>query len=129
MTLGYEEVQDRTAPLPQRIAFRAMDINARINDQFGRSQVLPGKEGRSLWFERTRFCNGPDRYRSAGSRSHGEFIIQVRYQPDRRVCQQLAEKSSSQNIDKISFAESRNILGVSRLQDHVETRGYRIQQI
>jgi hypothetical protein len=126
MTLGYEEVQDHTAPLPQRLAFRAMDINARINDQFGRFEYAVVKKGDHY---------GLKEPVSATGRIGIEVLAHDRMENSsfRFGINQIDvfannQKVFSQNIDKISFAESRNILALVDFKT-METKGYRFNKL
>ena len=45
LDFGFEEIEDKTKPLVQKIAFRTMDINSRINGKFGRFEFNALKVG------------------------------------------------------------------------------------
>jgi hypothetical protein len=126
MTLGFEEVKDHTAPLAQRVAIRAMDINSRVNDQFGRFEFPVVRKGNSFVINQPINVNGHiglevlgyDRMENSSFR-FGINLIEL-YANN--------EKVFTQKIDKISFAESRNILALVDYKT-METRGYRYNKL
>ncbi|MEI9920112.1 MAG: M23 family metallopeptidase [Bacteroidota bacterium] len=126
MTLNFEEVRDHTAPLPQRVALRTMDINSRINDQFGRFEFPVTKKGNSFVISQPVNASGHiglevlayDRMENSSFR-FGINLIEL-YANN--------EKIFTQKIEKISFAESRNILALVDYKT-METRGYRYNKL
>ena len=126
MTLNFEEVKDHTAPLPQRVALRTMDINSRVNDQFGRFEFPVVKKGSSFVVSQPVNASGHiglevlgyDRMENSSFR-FGINLIEL-YANN--------EKIFTQKIEKISFAESRNILALVDYKT-METRGYRYNKL
>jgi hypothetical protein len=126
MTLNFEEVKDHTAPLPQRVAFRTLDINSRINDQFGRFEFPVARKGGSFVVSQPIHASGRiglevlgyDRMENSSFR-FGINLIEL-YADN--------EKIFTQKIDRISFAESRNILALVDYKT-METRGYRYNKL
>lgn len=126
MTLNFEEVKDRAAPLPQRVAFRTMDINSRVNDQFGRFEFPVVKKGNSFVINQPINASGRiglevlgyDRMENSSFR-FGINLIEL-YANN--------EKVFTQKIEKISFAESRSILALVDYKT-METRGYRYNKL
>lgn len=45
---NFTEVRDNTPPIAQKIAFKTLDINARINDRFGRYEYYLQRSGRDF---------------------------------------------------------------------------------
>jgi len=43
---GFTEVRDNTPPIAQKIALKTLDVNARINDRFGRQEFYLQRSGR-----------------------------------------------------------------------------------
>lgn len=126
MSLKFEEVQDHTPPLPQRMAFRTMDINSRVNDQFGRFEfpVVQKADGYAV----KDVINASGRigleilaYDRMENSSFRFGINQIEVFAN-------AEKVFAQNIDKISFGETRNILTLVDFRT-METRGYRFNKL
>ncbi|MEJ0029775.1 MAG: M23 family metallopeptidase [Bacteroidota bacterium] len=126
MSLNFEEVRDHTAPLPQRVALRTMDINSRVNDQFGRFEFPVTKKGSSFVVPQPVNASGQiglevlayDRMENSSFR-FGINLIEL-YANN--------EKIFTQKIEKISFAESRNILALVDYKT-METRGYRYNKL
>jgi hypothetical protein len=126
MTLAFNEIIDKTPPLPQRIAFRTMDIQSRINDQFGRFEYALQKKGKDY------FVSQPV---SATGRIGLEILAHDKQENSKfrfgiNLIEVFAnnEKVFTQTIDKIKFAESRNILAVVDFRT-METRGYRFNKL
>lgn len=126
MTLGYEEVQDHARPVAQRIAFRAMDINSRINEQFGRFEYALVRKGDNFVLNRPVTASGRigievlahDKMENSTFR-FGINQIEV-FANNQQVF--------SQKIDKITFADTRNILALLDFKT-METRGYRFNKL
>lgn len=126
MTLNFEEVQDHTPPLPQRLAFRAMDINSRVNDQFGRFEFPLIRKGKDFVINQPVTASGRIgleilAYDKMENSSFRFGINQVELYVDQ-------QKVFTQNIDKISFGETRNILALLDFRT-METRGYRYNKL
>lgn len=126
MSLGFEEVQDHAPPLPQRVAFRTMDINSRVNDQFGRFEFPLVRKGKDFVINQPINATGRiglevlayDRMENSSFRFG---INQIEVFANN-------EKVFTQNIDKISFGETRNILALLDFRT-METRGYRYNKL
>ncbi len=126
MSLSFPEVQDHTPPLPQRIAFRTMDINSRVNDQFGRFEFPLVRKGKDYVINQPVNATGRigleilayDRMENSSFR-FGISQIQV-FANQQQVF--------TQSIDKISFGETRNILALLDFKT-METRGYRYNKL
>jgi hypothetical protein len=126
MTLAFNEIMDKTPPVPQKIAFRAMDISSRVNDQFGRFEYFVQKKGKDY------FVNQPI---PARGRIGLEILAHDKQENSKfrfgiNLIEVFAnnEKVFIQTIDKIKFAESRNILAVVDFRT-METRGYRFNKL
>src|SRR5690606_20596771 len=48
MSLNYAEIVDNLPPVVQKVALRTMNINSRINDQFGRFEFHVQKSGQDF---------------------------------------------------------------------------------
>jgi len=126
MTLGFTEIQDKTPPLPQRIAFRSIDIDSRVNDQFGRFEFPLQRKGKDFVLNQPVNATGRiglevlayDKQENSTFR-FGINLIEV-YANN--------EKVFTQKIDRISFGESRNILAMLDFKT-METRGYRFNKL
>jgi hypothetical protein len=126
MSLRFEEVQDHTPPLAQRIAFRTMDINSRVNDQFGRFEFALVKKGADFVISQP--VNATGRigleilgYDKMENSSFRFGINQIEVYANN-------EKVFTQNIEKIPVGESRNILTLLDFKT-METRGYRFNKL
>jgi Peptidase family M23 len=126
MTLDYPEVQDNLAPVPQKLAFRTMDIKSRINDQYGRFEYHVIRKGKDYYVNQPVAASGliglevlaHDKQENSTFR-FGISLIQVYAN---------GQKVFSQKIEKINFGESRNILAVLDFRT-METRGYRFNKL
>lgn len=126
MTLGFNEIIDKTPPLAQRVAFRTMGIDSRIDDQFGRFEYALQKKGKDY------FVSQPV---SASGTIGLEILAHDKQENSRfrfgiNVIEVFAnnQKVFSQNIDKIKFSETRNILALMDFRT-METRGYRFNKL
>ncbi|MEZ4944161.1 MAG: M23 family metallopeptidase [Cyclobacteriaceae bacterium] len=108
LIFNFGEVVDNIPPIVQKIAFRTMDINSRINDQFGRFEFYVVKEGDNYKLPFPILASGTigiellghdrlDNSRSKCGINHIEMFA-----GDQRVFKQV--------IDKVNFGETRNIL-------------------
>lgn len=108
LIFNFEEVVDKTPPLVQKVAFRTLDINARINDQFGRFEFYAVKEGDDYKLPFPILASGLigveflgydkiDNSRAKCGINHIEM-----YAEDELIFKQV--------IDKVNFGETRNIL-------------------
>lgn len=108
LIFNFDEVVDNTPPIVQKVAFRTMDINSRINDQFGRFEFYVVKEGDNYKLPFPILASGTigievlghdklDNSRSRCGINHIEM-----YAGEQRVFKQV--------IDKVNFGDTRNIL-------------------
>lgn len=126
MTLNFEEVQDHTPPLPQRLALRAMDINSRVNDRFGRFEFPLVRRGNHYVINQpiTAFGRIGLEILAYDKMENSSFRFGI------NEIELFAnnQKVFTQNIDKISFGETRNILALVDYKT-METRGYRYNKL
>lgn len=108
LIFNFDEVVDNIPPIAQKIAFRTMDINSRINDQFGRFEFYVVKEGDNYRLPFPILASGTigiellghdklDNSRSRCGINHIEMFA-----GEQRVFKQV--------IDKVNFGDTRNIL-------------------
>lgn len=108
LIFNFNEVIDKTPPIAQKIALRTMDINSRINDQFGRFEFYVVKDGDNYKLPFPILASGTigvevlgydklDNSRSKCGINHIEMFA-----GEQRVFKQF--------IDKVNFADTRNIL-------------------
>lgn len=108
LLFNFGEVVDNIPPTAQKIALRTMDINSRINDQFGRFEFYVVKEGNNYKLPFPILAKGNIGIELLGhdrldnSRSHCGINFIEMYAGDGRVFKQV--------IDKVNFGETRNIL-------------------
>jgi hypothetical protein len=116
----FDEIKDKIAPIPQRVAFKTMDIDSRINGKFGRFEfnlqrrgneyILPdtieafGHIGVELWAH--------DKLDGAPNRNG----IPV------TVMKENGKTLFQQEIEKLSFSLQKNILIHTNYQATQETR-------
>lgn len=126
MTLGYSEIQDGTPPLPQRIAFRTMNSDSRVNQQFGRFEYHLQKKGKDFFVNQPIEAKGligveilaHDKQSNSTFRfgiSHIEMFAN-------------GERVFNQKIERINFNESRNILALLDYRT-MEARGVRFNKL
>lgn len=126
MTLGYSEIQDDTPPLPQRIAFRALTIDSRVNQQFGRFEYHLQKKGKDFFVTQPIDANGwvGVEILAHDKQSNSTFrfgISQIEMFAN-------GDKVFRQKIDRINFSESRNILALLDYRT-MEARGVRFNKL
>ncbi len=110
LVFNFGEVVDTSPPIVQKIALRTMDINSRINDQFGRFEFHVVKAGDDYKLPIPILATGTigvellgyDRLDNSRAKCGINFIEM--YAADRPIFKQV--------IDKINFSETRNILTV-----------------
>lgn len=108
LLFNFGEVMDNTPPVVQKIALKTMDINARINDQFGRFEFYVVKEGDNYKLPFPILASGTigiellgyDKLDNSRSKCGINFIEM--FAGEQRVFKQV--------IDKVNFGETRNIL-------------------
>ena len=110
LLFNFNEVIDNTPPLVQKIALRTMDINSRINDQFGRFEFYVVKDGDNYKLPFPILANG-----TIGV----EFLGYDQMDNSRAKCginhiemMAAGDRIFKQVIDKVNFGETRNILAV-----------------
>ncbi len=110
LQFDFNEVIDNIPPLVQKVALRTMDINARINDRFGRFEFYAVKNGDHYELPYPILANGTigievlahDKLNDNPSRCGINFI-------EMYAGEQLTFR---QVIDKIDFSNTRNILAL-----------------
>ncbi len=108
LLFNFGEVIDNTPPVVQKIALKTMDINSRINDQFGRFEFYVVKEGDNYKLPFPILASGTigvellgyDKLDNSRARCGINFIEM--YAGEQRIFKQV--------IDKVNFGETRNIL-------------------
>lgn len=108
LSFNFSEVVDKVPPLVQKIALRTMDINSRINDQYGRYEFYVVREGDNFKLPYPILVSGNigiellgyDRLDNSRARCGINFIEM--YADDERIFKQV--------IDKVNFGDTRNIL-------------------
>lgn len=120
LRIGFTEIKDNIPPALERLAIKTMDINARVNDQFGRFEFnLKNKNAQGLNTD-TIMVNGRigielyafDQLNGA-SNKNGVPLVDV-FVND--------ELYFSQDIDSIDFSLQKNILIHTNYQAERETR-------
>lgn len=126
MTLSFTEIVDNTPPVAQRLAIRAMDINSRVNDQFGRFEYTLQRKGKDYVVSQPVAASG---------RIGIEILAHDRQENSRfrfgiNLIEVFAnnEKVFTQAINKVKFSETRNILALVDFPT-METRGYRFNKL
>jgi len=109
LSFGFSEIEDRLTPTAEKIALRAMDINSRVNDKFGRHEFYVQKinEGNYI-IQNPILANGKigiellahDKLNMSHFRCGVNYI-------EMHVDDKLVY---SYAIDKFSFADQRNVL-------------------
>ncbi len=108
LRMGFDEIADNIPPIPLRIALKTMDIDSRVNDEFGRFEfelirignefIIPdtisayGRIGVEIWAH--------DKLNGATNRN-GIPIVDL---------YQNSELIFSQDIDTVNFSAQKNIL-------------------
>jgi len=108
LVFNFPEVIDNTPPIVQKVALRTIDINSRINDQFGRFEFYVVKDGDNYKLPYPILASG-----NIGV----EFLGYDRLDNSRAKCGinhiEMAANGNiifRQLIDKVNFGETRNIL-------------------
>lgn len=120
LRIGFSEISDDIVPVAQRIAIKTMDIDARINDQFGRFEYALKRAGNKFSLTDTIEVFGKiglevyafDQQNGAPNRN-GVPLIDM-YVNDELYFQQ--------NIDTINFSRQKNILIHTSYQAQKESR-------
>ncbi len=120
LRIGFAEIKDNIAPTAQRIALKTMDIDARVNNQFGRYEFALEGSGKQFMLKDTVEVFGKiglelyafDQHNGATNRN-GVPLIDV-----------LVNNSLhfQQNIDTIRFSQQKNILIHTNYQAQKEGR-------
>ncbi|OEK01297.1 hypothetical protein BFP97_07115 [Roseivirga sp. 4D4] len=117
---GFDQIKDELAPSVQRVALKTMDIDSRVNGQFGRFEFSLQKENGTYKLTDTVDVHGKiglevytyDQHNGAANKNGVPLI-------DMLVDDQLY---FSQNIDTIDFAQQKNILIHTNYQAQKESR-------
>lgn len=120
LRIGFNQVKDNIPPALERIAVKTMNIEGRVNDQFGRFEFDVRRENQNGLNTDTIYANGRiglelfayDQLNGAPNKN-GVPLIDV-FLNDKLYF--------SQNIDSIDFALQKNILIHTNYQTAVETR-------
>ena len=120
LKMGFSEITDNIAPAVQRIAVKAMNIDSRVNDQFGRFEYSLKRKDNVFSLSDTVEVYGQigielyafDRLDGAANKN-GIPLIDM-YVND--------ELYFEQNIDTINFSQQKNILIHTNYQAQKETR-------
>lgn len=120
LKMGFSEITDSVVPVAQRIAIKTMDIDARINDQFGRFEYALKRKGNAFILTDTIEVFGKiglelyafDQQDGAPNKN-GVPLIDM-YVNDELYFQQ--------NIDTINFSRQKNILIHTSYQAQKESR-------
>ncbi|WP_185154435.1 M23 family metallopeptidase [Fulvivirga sp. M361] len=126
LSYGFSEIQDHIPPVAQKIAVKTMDMNGRIEGQFGRKEYTLRRTGNNYVLDRPIHLSGligvellaHDKLDNARFRC-GINTIQMELDGERIFHQQ---------IDKFAFSEQRNIL--AHMNYHVlSTTGNRFHKL
>jgi hypothetical protein len=120
LRFGFSEVKDKIAPIAQRIALKTMNIDARVNGEFGRFEFNLEKRGNEFVLTDTIFATGKigielwahDKLDGAANKNGVPYI-------------DLYENNSllfRQRIDLVSFSMQNNIRVHTNYQAEQETR-------
>ncbi|MBO3696871.1 M23 family metallopeptidase [Roseivirga sp. E12] len=117
---NFSQIEDNIPPAVQRVALKAMDMNSRVNGQFGRFEFPLTREGSTYIIPDTLDVFGKigievytyDQHNGASNKNGVPLI-------DMTVDDQLY---FSQNIDTINFAKQKNILIHTNYQAQKESR-------
>lgn len=120
LKMGFSEITDDIVPVAQRIAIKTMDIDSRVNDQFGRFEYALKRNGNEFILTDTIQVFGKiglevyafDQQNGAPNRNGVPLI-------DMYVNDELYFK---QNIDTINFSRQKNILIHTSYQAQKESR-------
>lgn len=108
LRFGFEQIRDEIAPIPLRIALKTMDIDSRINGQFGRFEFNLERQGNGFIIKDTIRAFGQigveiwahDKLNGATNRNG----IPTIYMSNN------GKKVFQQNIDNVNFATQKQIL-------------------
>ncbi len=126
LTFNFDEIKDVLPPVPQKIAFKTLAIDSRIEDQFGRKEFYLVRNGNSYSIPQPIHASGKiglellafDRLDLSRFRC-GINEIEVLLD---------SQKIFSQKIDKINFNESRGIVSLMDFET-LKTRGLRFNKL
>ncbi len=127
LKFGFTEIQDHIPPAPQKIAFRTLDIDSRINDRFGRFEFSLIKK------------SGSEYVLPAPILAHGRIGVELLADdrmddsPGRCGINYIemfadSQKVFSQYIERVNLEESRGILALMDYKT-LETRGKRYNKL
>ncbi|OEK04278.1 M23 family metallopeptidase [Roseivirga misakiensis] len=120
LRIGFSEISDNIAPAVQKVALKAMDIQSRVSDQFGRFEFNLARNGNNFSIKDTIEVLGRiglelytfDQLDGAANKN-GVPLIDL-YVND--------ELYFEQNIDSINFSQQKNILIHTNYQAQKESR-------
>lgn len=110
LQFGFDEIKDVIPPHAQKIALKTLDMNSRINDQFGRFEFYLSKSGDEYILPYPILAHGRigveilayDKLNNSNSRCGIPFIEMYRSE----------ERIFSQRIETVDFTKTREILTV-----------------
>lgn len=118
LAFQFPEIRDNTSPIVEKVAFNTLDIDSRINDQFGRQEFYVIKEGDKYSL--------PQPILAAG-RIGIELLAYDRLDDSRARCginhiEVIADGTTlfKQRIEEVNFGDTRNILALMN---------YKVQQL
>ncbi len=123
---SFAEVKDDIAPLVSRIAIKTMDINSRVNDQFGRLEFSVVRNGDSYTFPQPILANG----RLGIEILADDKLATARFKYGINYIEMLVDNEVvfTQTIDKIDFEETRRILTLMDFKT-LEMKGTRFNKL
>jgi Peptidase family M23 len=122
----FSEIKDSMAPIAHKIALKTLDANSRINDQFGRFEFSLIRKGDNYVFNQPILANGRIAIEILANdkMENSRFRFGIPY-IEMRVDSQVV---FTQNIDRINFNETRNILALMDFKT-LELRGSRFNKL
>src|SRR5688572_26974766 len=107
LKFDFTEVNDTSAPLVQKIALKALDINSRINDKFGRFEFYTTRNGKNYSLPVPILASGRIGIELLGY----DRVDNARYKCGINYIEVFVDsvKVFSQKIEELNLAESRSI--------------------
>jgi Membrane proteins related to metalloendopeptidases len=107
LSFGFTEIADDVAPIAQKVALKTMDINARINDRFGRFEFGLVKSGNSYSLPFPILANGKIGIEILAH----DKLDKLQFRTGINLIEAFVEgeKFFTQQIDRINFEASRTI--------------------
>ncbi len=126
LSFKFDEIQDVLPPIAQKIAFKTLSINSRIEDQFGRKEFLLVRNGNNYYLTQPIHASGKiglevlafDRLDFSRFRCG---INEIEVLVD-------SQKIFSQKIDKINFDDSHGIVSLMDFET-LKTRGLHFNKL